>query len=119
MSDPLDDLRRRFVYRSDLSDKWTILDAPIGKLRGDCEDFALTALWLLCGKSKTRMHWWVLTGKAAIWHVISADGDPHAALWVRGKGWIDNMYPHFGPRRHRKVFPYLWPMFAAAFIVKG
>lgn len=118
MTDALSDLLRRFRYTHDARDRWTIMDNPTGPLRGDCEDFALTALWLLCGKSRARMHWWVLTGKAAIWHVRSGN-DPHAALWVRGRGWIDNQFQHFGPRRFPKVFPYLWPMFAAAMVFKG
>lgn len=100
----------RFVYQSDRKDRWTILGD--GNWHGDCEDFALTALWLLSGKSWLRLWWLVLTCQAVIWHASTAGG-PHVMLWVRGKGWIDNWYPVWSSyARHQRVFPYLAPILA-------
>jgi hypothetical protein len=116
--DPLDDLRARFVYKQDTGDRWAILRAAKGPLLGDCEDFALTALWLICGRSEWRMAWWIATFRACLWHT-TIDGDGHMMLWVRGRGWIDVRNPQFGPRKYRKKFPYLLPAYVVAMLVKG
>lgn len=34
MTDPLNDLRKRFRYTHDARDRWTIMDNPTGALRG-------------------------------------------------------------------------------------
>ena len=119
MSDAIADLCKRFVYRPDKSDKWTLLAAPTGALRGDCEDFALTALWLLSGKSWRVLWWRVTTGRAMIWHVKADDGSGHVCLWVAGRGWICNIYPQWSDAcRHRRVFPIIAPLLAAKLLLK-
>jgi hypothetical protein len=59
MTKGIDDLATRFVWTRDRVDGWRILTAPTGPLRGDCDDFAATALWLAEGKSMLRF-WWAL-----------------------------------------------------------
>ena len=116
--DPLLDLCKRFKYKTEASDSWTVMSNKTGPLVGDCDDFALTALWLLCGQSWLRVFWSVLTLQAIMWNVRTMSGTPHIVLWVKGRGWICNIYPKFGEFRHRKRFPYLLPIFAVALLLK-
>ena len=90
MTDPLDDLRARFIY---------------------------TAAWMLAGRSWLRFWWWVITCRIVFWRAISG-GQTHMMLWVRGRGWIDNIYPQFGPRRHRRLFPLWGPFLAVPLLFK-
>ena len=115
----IEDLSRRFQYTSDRADKWTVLDAQSGPLRGDCEDFSLTALWLLAGRSWPRLWWMVLTFQAVFWHARLSNGGGHVMLWVRGYGWIDNIYPTWSPvPRIRRLFPIIAPMLALKLTMK-
>lgn len=110
-----------FHYRSDRRDTWRLLrePGPDGLFLGDCEDFALTVLWLMAGRSWLRLWWLVISFQAMIWNVRTAGGEAHAALWLRGHGWIDNIYPWWGEcLPHRKRFPYLAPLLAAVLLVK-
>lgn len=112
-ADLIKPLQERFKYRIDNGTGWQIMDNDTGPLRGDCEDFALTALWMLAGKSMARFWWLQASGRACLWYTRDPNGVGHCMLWVKGLGWIDNWYPSFGKRRHPKVFPYLVPMVAA------
>lgn len=111
MADDLADLRTRFRWTADRVDGWRVLDAPAGPLKGDCDDFALTALWLTCGRSWLRLWWLVATFQAAFWFARLNGGGGHMMLWVRGRGWIDNIHPEWSGRaRHKRVFPVLLPV---------
>lgn len=114
----IDELTRRFVYKADKRDKWTVLNAESGPLKGDCDDFALTALWIEAGGSWLRILWMVLTFQACMWFTISPKGGGHYMLWRRGKGWIDNWYPVWGKRRHPLMVPYVFPLFLIALVIK-
>lgn len=107
----LDDLRERFLWTREKLDGWFLLDDPEGTLKGDCDDFALTALWIMCGRSKIKMWWKVLTFRAVIWYCLSKRGNGHAVLWMKGHGWIDNMFPNWSKEfKHKnKVFPFTAP----------
>lgn len=118
MPDNLDDLRARFCYRSEESDHWTLLASERGYLRGDCDDFALTALWVLCGRSWLQVIWQVLTFNMLLWNVRTRAGVPHMALWVRGRGWICNMYPTWGASQHSLSVPYILPLFLIGLVIK-
>ena len=54
----LHELNKRFVYKSDSGriDNWRIIKSPVGAIYGDCEDYSLTLIWLLEGKSMSRYH---------------------------------------------------------------
>lgn len=119
--DPLTDLHVRYRYVPDRTrDRWTVLTAPEGPLEGDCEDYALTALWHVAGCSWARFWWLVITFQAVIWFArFETNGQGHAVLWVRGRGWTDSFYQFWAPRtRHSRVFPYLAPFLALVMIVK-
>lgn len=105
----LSDLNNRFEYRRDRKETWSIMKGR-GTLRGDCEDYALTLIWMMERESMTRF-WWSLTrGKYVIWY-CTHKGNGHVVLWHDGK-WIDNIrrkwvrelpaqydlrYPHWTP----------------------
>jgi hypothetical protein len=117
--DPLDDLRLRFLYRSEVKDRWSVLTAPEGPLEGDCDDFAVTAAWILSGQSWRRLLWNIATLRMVLWSVKTPWGAGHVALWVRGKGWICNINKDFGPLRFGLRLPYILPLFLIAALVKG
>lgn len=118
MPDDLDDLLTRFRYRSEEADHWTLLASNEGPLYGDCDDLGLSALWRLCGRSWLRVFWNVLTFQMMLWNVRTRAGVPHMALWVRGRGWICNMYPTFGPSQHSLRVPYILPLFLIGLLIK-
>lgn len=92
----LDDLRRRFVYKADgRVDSFRILSAGFGPLEGDCDDFAVTALWIVAGKSMLRFWWLLIRRRAAIWRTFTPRGQRHAVLWCDGLGFIDNIRPQW------------------------
>lgn len=106
----IEDLRRRFLYTKDGIDSWRILKNPTGPLQGDCDDFAVTALWIAEGKSMLRFWWALWTGRATIWRVQGRTTQPsHAVLEHKVYGWIDNQNPTWGPNRdvlvRRRYFP--------------
>lgn len=125
MAEPVTELAdfiARYRWRADARDNWNLLDSPSsdGLFHGDCEDFALTVLWLMAGRSWLRVWWLVLTFQAMIWNVRAPSGETHAILWMRGHGWIDNIFPWWSDQcLHRRRFPYLAPILAATLLVKG
>lgn len=111
-------LQDRFIYKADKWDTWTVLKNESGPLYGDCDDFALTALWIEAKGSWLRILWLVATFQAMLWYTRSPNGEGHYMLWMKGKGWIDNWYPDWGKRRHPRVLPYVLPLFLIGLLVK-
>jgi hypothetical protein len=95
----IQDFTRRFRWRRDTVDSFRILSAPTGPLEGDCDDFAVTALWIAEGRSLWRFWLALCTGRAAIWRVKGVRWVSHAVLWHREHGWIDCQNPTWGPNR--------------------
>ena len=56
---------------------------------GDCEDYALTLLWLISGKSMLKFWFNLITFKAQIRRVITKNGGGHAILRY-GNMYADN-----------------------------
>ena len=96
----LHDLNNRFEYTRDpeqfgLKDFWYIMKNDTGPLKGDCDDYALTALWYLERKSMLRFWWALLTRKAKVWYCIyTPNNEGHAVLQYQDK-WIDNIQKQF------------------------
>ena len=61
---------------------------------GDCEDYALTLLYLISGKSMWKFWFYLITGKAQIRRVTTKNGGGHAVLRF-GKHWADNWTKKF------------------------
>jgi hypothetical protein len=91
------DLRKRFKWTKDGFDSYRILRAPEGPLEGDCDDFAITALWLAEGKSLRRAFLALWRRRAAIWRTRTDRGGRHAVLWHGRHGWIENGAPRWKP----------------------
>jgi Bacterial transglutaminase-like cysteine proteinase BTLCP len=86
-------VNRRFVYQTDkeqygFSDVWRIMKPE--NMKGDCEDFSLTVLWLLVNKKPSRMIWWLFTRKAKIHFYTHKTQINHAGLEYGG-AYVDNI----------------------------
>lgn len=94
--DKLQDLITNFDYVSDVKghnrpDHWKIMHPDeYGKYRGDCEDFALTALLHLCDYSYLKFWYLLITGKAKICYLYN-EQYAHAILRYNHM-YIDNIY---------------------------
>lgn len=105
----LEILRSRFRYKADKLDSWKIFDEKDDIWEGDCDDYAVTACYLLSDKNMWKFWWNVLTGKAMIWMVWSPGGVLHARLRF-GNQWTCNIWP--GPKDEcgmKKLFPFIGP----------
>lgn len=115
----VDYVNERFKYMTDskqysFKEVWRIMSGD--KMVGDCEDYSLTVLWLMAGKSVPKMLMMLLTRKARIYHYTHrTTGTGHAGLWVRGQGYVDNISKKwndgsFLDERGYKRFPIAWPV---------
>lgn len=82
----------KYLYDDDQygSDTWTIMKEP--PYEGDCEDYALTLLWLMSGKSMVNFWINVITMQAQLrrvrmkrggFHVVLKVGDLYADNWTK------------------------------------
>ena len=103
MLDPVQEFAGRFTWKRMWLSGFRILRDP-GPVQGDCKSFALTVAWLLAGRSVLRMIWHMLTLRTVIW--LCWSNGLHVTTWVRGRGWICNIYPAFYPScGTRRLFP--------------
>jgi len=98
----LEELARNFVYKSDGDkDTWRILKPD--DLVGDCDDYALTALYIVCGGDMDKF-WEMLESKSAsIAYYKLPSGSGHAVLHVEGR-YIDNNYRTWFTPPHSWVY---------------
>lgn len=122
MDAELKELRSRFRYTSDGAkvDRWCILKDAHGPLEGDCEDFALTLIWMMERKSMWRFWFAICTFKYRIWYVLSPRGAGHAVLKHRGK-WVDNIQRRWvddlKSKGYKLCFPWLPPLVALKMLI--
>lgn len=113
----LADLNARFLWTIDRRDSWRVLRGD-GELQGDCDDYAVTALYILAGGW---VGFWaeVATFRAVFWLVRMPSGAAHVALWRRGHGWIESDQRVWRPtvHPHRKRLPFLPPVVAIKLIL--
>ena len=94
----LEYLQKNFVYKSDdKQNSWRILDK--NDLVGDCEDYALTALYILSGESMTRFFLALIFGTAKIKYGKITNGMGHAVLKYKGK-YTDNIQRKWVQENH-------------------
>ncbi len=113
-------LNKRFTYAGESGDHWRILAAD-GSVFGDCEDYALTLVWLSEGQSLLRFWWALVTFKYVFWHCLSPRGVGHLVVWCRGRGWTDNIQRKMVPKlpdEYRLRFPFLFPLVALKFLLR-
>jgi len=95
----------KWEYRKDkeqygMADAWKIIYSANaeGNYVGDCEDYALSILYRLCGESHIKMWWMLITHQAGICLVgPSKWKTSHAVLRYKGE-WVDNWTKKFGPK---------------------
>lgn len=112
MTKDINDLRKRFKWVKDGVDTYRILDKVDGPLEGDCDDFAVTALWLASGKSFSKFWYSIWTFRAVLWRVKGEGWASHLVLHHKDFGWINNQDPAWGPNKHKLRFPILPPIVA-------
>lgn len=113
----VNDLVANFEYRLDGKyDTWRIMKPDErGRYVGDCDDFALTALYLVTG---SLWRFWVelILGSAKIYYVWTERGG-HAVLYHKGL-YIDNWSMAWVTREYMEVslghsfssWQFLWPV---------
>ena len=95
----------KWKYRLDseqygMKDAWKIIysEDAAGKYVGDCEDYALSVLYRLCGESHLKMWWMLITHQAGICLVGPSKWKvSHAVLRYKGE-WVDNWTKKLGPK---------------------
>jgi len=114
------DLNTRFNYRPDgRLGRWRVM-RDHGPVWGDCEDYALTLIWLAEGRSWLRFWFALVSFKYLLWVGKSPSGATHAILWVRGHGWTDNILQKPSarlPASYRRGIPYPAPLVALMLIL--
>jgi hypothetical protein len=93
LSEAIDAVARKFVYKADrlpLYDSWRVMREKNGMLHGDCDDFAVTAFWLLSGRHLGRflLHA-LLTHSYRFHYTTSKSGVPHLVASYEGQ-FFDN-----------------------------
>ncbi len=95
----------KWKYRKDkdqygMLDAWKIIysENAEGKYVGDCEDYALSILYRLCGENHFKMWWMLITHQAGICLVGPSQLKvSHAVLRYKGE-YVDNWTKKFGPK---------------------
>lgn len=101
----IEDFRQRFRWKPSYLSGITILTER-GPVAGDCKSFGLTVSWILASRSFLRMALDALLLQTVLWACWDRQGKVlHIVTWRRGKGWICNIYPQWGPLRHRLLVP--------------
>lgn len=96
VTDAVDYVAKRFVYKEDPKswwpDYWFVMKEKDGKMYGDCDDFAVTVLWLVCKRNLLKFFWHVLfTHKHKVYRVRSNNSSTYNHLIGRVDDyWFDN-----------------------------
>lgn len=108
----LDDLNQKWVYEKDKVDGWSVTAT------GDCDDYALTAAYILSDQSWVKFWFNVLFFRIVFWRVHTGS-EPHLILRWKGM-YIDNISREwFDTHDYKYIFPWviLPPMIAVKMIV--
>jgi hypothetical protein len=87
-------MRDKFEYRADrkffVIDSWSVLKERSGSYFGDCDDFALTTIWLINDESLFKFLWnTCIVFKHRLHKVRTESGGHHIVAQV-GDLWFDN-----------------------------
>jgi len=98
----------KFTYELDEKiDSWEVLDASLEQIRGDCEDYALTFIWLVENKSLIKFLWALLSMKYIMWYVKTPNNYGHALVYIReNRKCIDNIQKDFKTKQQYKELGY-------------
>ncbi len=103
-------VKDRRIY---IGDTWSVLDTSHNRIFGDCDNFTLTCLWLICKQSIWLFIWNVLVlHKYRIYYCRTSIGEPHVVGYAEGL-WFDNFskealpeHEFFNETKHKKYFFY-------------
>ena len=109
-----DNVNQKFRYQSDgKMDVWEILDTNEDIIKGDCEDYSLTLIWLAENKNIFKFIFSLLLMKYVIWYTKTPSGTGHVITYVRSeKKFIDNIKKDFYTKKQYRdggfkfVFPF-------------
>jgi predicted transglutaminase-like cysteine proteinase len=114
-------LGKNFVYDWDkkyIIDHWSVMKpGPDGKYRGDCDDFALTALWKICDENLFKFILNVLIlHRYRMIFAKTPNGEGHLVGYAKGK-YFDNWTRQAMDKEdflretgHKMKFPVLSPI---------
>ena len=89
------ELNLRFKYKQDKNlDSWRILGN--GSWEGDCDDYAITAAYILSGNSKVKLFKNIFTKKIKLWFCRLPSGENHLCLEFDGN-FRCNVFPKPSP----------------------
>jgi hypothetical protein len=110
------EIAQKFTYRSDpkFLDYWTIMREQDGVLQGDCDDFALTSIWMACDENLFSFILNVMIlHRYRLYFCKTATGESHMVGYAQGL-WFDNWTREALPKEeflartgHRVLF--FWP----------
>lgn len=112
MLDIRNQTEKDFTYKPDGKVDFWQVHKKDGPFVGDCEDFALTLLYRLSGKSMFKFWLNLITFRAVLWHCKTKSGSGHLILWYKGGHWADNTMRSWYRELsmpHMLLFPWPWP----------
>lgn len=121
----------KFSYKLDDGvDSWEVLDTSLAQIQGDCEDYALTFIWLAEDKKLIKFLWSLLIMKYVMWYVKTPNNNGHALVYIRSnRKCIDNIQKDFKTKKqyrelgYKFKFPFLsvlvFPKLLLGLVVKG
>lgn len=84
-------VNKKFKYEKDgIIDDWSVLVLNNDNIKGDCEDYSLTLLWLESKKNLITFLFFILIHKYTIVFCKTPSGVGHAILYHDGE-YIDNI----------------------------
>lgn len=127
IADAVSIVGNRFVYTPDkisLFDSWSVMKDHDGKMFGDCDNFALTAIWYACDRSIWKFILYVLIlHKYRFWFCMTEDGEKHVVGYAQGKYFDNFTYKaldkesFFSRTKHRRLFVYPSPIILLYMII--
>jgi hypothetical protein len=105
----LEYLAKNFEYKADGKlDNWRIMSKD--NLKGDCDDYAVTSLYVLSNHSLIKFWFNILIFRAIFWYTKSPTGGPHLVLQFKDKyidNWDKKLLPksEFDKAGYKFVFP--------------
>ena len=103
----IDEINSSFLYQRDDSriDDWDVLDTSKEQIKGDCEDYALTLLWLESKENLIRFVFNILLHRYTIYFCKAPNGEGHAVLKHDGY-YIDNIQRKLVTKKDLQVAGY-------------
>ncbi len=102
---------KRFIF-----DLWFVMRDADGVMKGDCDDFTITCLWEMCGRSLRTFIWKVLITHQYKVHRVKSTNGYHVVGEVDGL-WFDNWTLRAMPKAeffaatgHRHQIQYVSPV---------